>query len=204
MDQVDCVRPGIPVSRFFTPSPPRPLSQRHGGQASKRPVEAAAPAAGMDAPSKSIGGERAHTRLENAPRFPQSLGRVLRSSVPGPRPHLPQAPPQGYFLNGATIPSKVTFLNGLTGLPRNRYVLAHTQCGETRELSIRIAASPGPRAVRIPMLRHVLPQSRHWLVFAVPVRHACCFGGPPAPLTGRETCSCRELSAVGLPNVARA
>jgi hypothetical protein len=115
MDQVDCVRPGIPVSRFFTPSPPRPLSQRHGGQASKRPVEAAAPAAGMDAPSKSIGGERAHTRLENAPRFPQSLGRVLRSSVPGPRPHLPQAPPQGYFLNGATIPSKVTFLNGLTG-----------------------------------------------------------------------------------------
>jgi len=33
----------------------------------------------------------------------------------GPAPTPPTGPPQSYFLNGATIPPKVTFLDGLTG-----------------------------------------------------------------------------------------
>ena len=116
MDRVDLRSSwGILGEPFLRPLSPTPPLQRNGGAASKRPMEAAAPAAGMDA-------LRSHSR-GCAPTPAWKTLRVFHSRLDavfevqsGARVHkLPQAPPQGYFLDGSTIPSKVTFLDGLRG-----------------------------------------------------------------------------------------
>ena len=106
------------MSRFFVPSPPHPLSQRSGGPASKRPVEAAAPAAGMDALRSHSRGCAPTPAWKTLCVFHSRLDAVLRSPVRGPASTSSHRPlPQGYFLDGSTISSKVTFLDGLTGGP---------------------------------------------------------------------------------------
>ena len=75
------------------PSPPHPLSQRRGGTASKRPVEAAAPDAGMDAPSKSSPLSARPHPLGKRCAFP--TGAWTRFA----RPPLPQAPPPRLHLS---------------------------------------------------------------------------------------------------------
>ena len=115
MGQVDCVRPGASWRAvFFIPSPPHPLSPNGAGvAASKWPVEAAAPAAGMDAPSKSICGGYAPTPAWKTLRVFHSRLDAVPASTSSHRPLS-----QGYILDGSTILPKVTFLNGLTGMNR--------------------------------------------------------------------------------------
>ena len=97
------------------PSPPHPLSQRRGGTASKWPVEADAPAAGMDAPSKSLAGECAPTPAWKTLRVFHSRLDAGFEVQTGARAHSSHRPfSQGYISNGATIAPPVTFLDGLT------------------------------------------------------------------------------------------
>jgi hypothetical protein len=81
------------ASRSHAPSPPHPLSQRHGGTASKWPVEAAAPDAGMDAPSKyPWEGARPHP-LGKRFAFPTGAWtRFFEVQSGAPRPQAPTGP----------------------------------------------------------------------------------------------------------------
>jgi hypothetical protein len=111
---------GILVSRFLVPLSPAPPSPNGARvELRRRPVEAAAPAAGMDAPSKSFTAAARPHPLGKRDAF--STVAWTRPSKPsaGARVHkLPQAPLQGYFLDGSTISPRVTFLDGLTGEAR--------------------------------------------------------------------------------------
>ena len=102
-------------ARCLPPSPPHPLSRV--GSASKWPVEAAAPAAGMDAPSKPLTGECAPTPAWKTLRvFPSRLDAATKYSLESRAHKLPQASSLGYIFHGATNEPKVTFLDGLTGV----------------------------------------------------------------------------------------
>src|SRR5258708_23132994 len=90
--------PENPVSRFFTPLPraPSPNGARVQLRSGLRKLPRL-PRAWTRLRSRP-GGKRAHTRLENAARFPQSLGRGSSKFSLGSRAHkLRQAPSQGYI-----------------------------------------------------------------------------------------------------------
>src|SRR5712691_8754447 len=62
--------------------------------------------------SHSLGSARPHP-LGKRSAFPTvAWTRFFEVQLRSPRPHLPQAPPQGYISNGSTIASPVTFLDG--------------------------------------------------------------------------------------------